>query len=65
MAKTVTIGGRDTGRTGSGSGGGKSGGGSGLEGLTEKEIVSLVKSFTEIKNPQSRKKIIELVKTMA
>ena len=33
--------------------------------VTEKEIVSLVKSFTEIKNPQSRKKIIELVKTMA
>jgi len=32
MAKTVTIGGRDTGRTGSGSGGGKSGGGIGLVG---------------------------------
>lgn len=33
--------------------------------ITEKEIVSLVKAFTEIKSPQSRKKIIELVKTMA
>jgi len=33
--------------------------------VTEKEIVSLVKAFSEIKNPQSRRKIIELVKTMA
>jgi transcriptional regulator with XRE-family HTH domain len=32
--------------------------------VTEKEIVSLIKSFSEVKNPQSRKKIIELVKTM-
>jgi transcriptional regulator with XRE-family HTH domain len=32
--------------------------------VTEKEIVSLVKSFTDIKSPQSRKKIIELVKIM-
>jgi transcriptional regulator with XRE-family HTH domain len=31
---------------------------------TEKEIITLVKSFGEIRNPQSRKKIIELVKTM-
>jgi transcriptional regulator with XRE-family HTH domain len=32
--------------------------------VTEKEIVSLIKSFTDIKSPQSRKKIIELVKIM-
>lgn len=32
---------------------------------SEKEVVSLVKAFTDIKSPQSRKKIIELVKTMA
>lgn len=33
--------------------------------VTEKEIVSLIKAFSEVKNPQSRRKIIELVKTMA
>ena len=33
--------------------------------VTEKKIVSLIKAFSEVKNPQSRRKIIELVKTMA
>jgi transcriptional regulator with XRE-family HTH domain len=33
--------------------------------VTEKEVVNLIKAFSEIKNPQSRKKIIELVKTMS
>ena len=33
--------------------------------VTEKEIVSLIKAFSEVKNPQSRRKIIELVKTMS
>ena len=33
--------------------------------VTEKEIVALIKAFSDIKSPQSRKKIIELVKTMA
>ncbi len=32
--------------------------------VTEKEVISLIKSFSEIKNPQSRKKIVELIKTM-
>lgn len=32
--------------------------------VSEKEIMSLIKAFSEISNPQSRKKIIELVKTM-
>ncbi|GAB4162297.1 MAG: hypothetical protein Tsb006_0340 [Rickettsiaceae bacterium] len=32
--------------------------------VTEKEIVSLIKAFSDIKNPQGRKKIIELIKTM-
>ncbi len=32
--------------------------------ITDKEIVSIIKAFSEIQNPQSRKKIIELVKTM-
>lgn len=32
--------------------------------VTEKEIVSLIRAFSDVKNPQSRKKIIELVKTM-
>ena len=32
--------------------------------LVEKEIVNLIKAFSEISNFQSRKKIIELVKTM-
>lgn len=32
--------------------------------VSEKEIMSLIKAFGEISNPQSRKKIIELVKTM-
>jgi transcriptional regulator with XRE-family HTH domain len=35
------------------------------ESITEKEILNLVKAFGEIKSSQSRKKIIELVKTMA
>ena len=33
--------------------------------VTEKEIVNLIKAFSEIKSLQSRKKITELVKTMA
>lgn len=33
--------------------------------VTEKEIVSLIKSFSEIKIPQVRKKIIELNKAIA
>ena len=33
--------------------------------VTEKEIVSLIKAFSEIKSLQIRKKITELVKTMA
>jgi len=33
--------------------------------VTEKEIVSLIKAFSEIKSAQSRKKITELVKTMS
>lgn len=32
--------------------------------VSEKEIMTLVKAFGEISNPQSRKKIVELVKTM-
>lgn len=32
--------------------------------VSEKEIVNLIKAFGEISSPQSRKKIIELVKTM-
>ena len=32
--------------------------------IDEKEIVALVKNFSEVKNSQARKKIIELVKTM-
>jgi transcriptional regulator with XRE-family HTH domain len=35
------------------------------ESVSEKEIVNLIKAFGEISSPQSRKKIIELVKTMA
>ena len=35
------------------------------EALSEKEIVNLIRDFAEISSPQSRKKIIELVKTMA
>lgn len=31
---------------------------------SEKEIISLIKAFMEVKSSQSRKKIIELVKTM-
>ncbi len=34
------------------------------ETVSEKEIVNLIRAFGEISNPQSRKKIIELVKTM-
>ncbi len=33
--------------------------------VSEKEILSLIKAFGEVSNPHSRKKIIELVKTMA
>ena len=36
-----------------------------IELVSEKEIMSLIKAFGEISNPQSRKKIIELVKTMS
>ncbi len=32
---------------------------------TEKEVVNLIKAFNDIKSPQSRRKIIELVKTMS
>ena len=32
---------------------------------TEKEVINLIKAFNAIQNPQSRKKIIELIKTMA
>lgn len=32
---------------------------------SEKEIVNLIKAFSDIKSSQSRKKIIELVKTMS
>lgn len=35
------------------------------ESVTEKEIVTLIKCFSEIKSSQSRRKIIELVKTMS
>jgi len=35
------------------------------ESVTEKEIVTLIKCFSEIKNAQSRRKIVELVKTMS
>jgi len=35
------------------------------EALSEKEIVNLIKAFGEINSPQSRKKIIELIKTMS
>lgn len=31
---------------------------------SEKEVLTLVKAFTDIKSPQSRKKVIELIKTM-
>ncbi len=33
--------------------------------VTEKEVVSLIKAFSEVKDQQSRKKIIELVKAMS
>lgn len=33
--------------------------------ISEKEIVSLVKAFSEIKSAQSRRKMVELVKTMS
>ena len=32
--------------------------------ISEKELISLIKAFSEIKNSQSRKKITELVRTM-
>lgn len=32
--------------------------------VNEKEIVALIKAFSEVKNPQSRKKITELVRAM-
>ncbi len=32
--------------------------------VAEKEIVQLIKSFSEVKNPHTRKKIIELIKSM-
>ena len=35
------------------------------ESVTEKEIVTLIKCFSEIKSAQRRKKIVELVKTMS
>ncbi|HJK86349.1 MAG TPA: helix-turn-helix transcriptional regulator [Candidatus Megaira endosymbiont of Nemacystus decipiens] len=33
--------------------------------VSEKEVVSLIKSFSEVKNSQTRKKIIELIKSMS
>jgi transcriptional regulator with XRE-family HTH domain len=33
--------------------------------VSEKEIINLIRAFSEIKNPQGRKKIIELVKAMS
>ena len=33
--------------------------------ISEKEIITLIKAFSEIKNSQSRKKITELVRTMS
>jgi transcriptional regulator with XRE-family HTH domain len=33
--------------------------------ISEKEIIALVKAFSEVRNLSSRKKIIELVKTMS
>lgn len=33
--------------------------------ISEKEIIILIKAFSEIKNSQSRKKITELVRTMS
>ncbi len=32
--------------------------------VSEKELISLIKAFGEVKNPQSRKKIIELIRVM-
>lgn len=32
--------------------------------VSEKEVISLIKSFSEVSNPQTRKKIIELIKSM-
>ena len=32
--------------------------------VSEKELIQLIKSFGEIKNSQTRKKIIELIKSM-
>ena len=32
--------------------------------VAEKEIVQLIKSFSEVKNPHTRKKIIEFIKSM-
>jgi transcriptional regulator with XRE-family HTH domain len=32
---------------------------------TEKEVISLIKAFNDVKNPQSRKKIIDLIKAMS
>jgi transcriptional regulator with XRE-family HTH domain len=33
--------------------------------VTEREIITLVRAFCDVRSPQSRKKIIELVKTMS
>ena len=35
------------------------------EAVTEREIISLIKAFSDVRSVQSRKKIVELVKTMA
>ncbi|MGI4776435.1 MAG: helix-turn-helix domain-containing protein [Janthinobacterium lividum] len=35
------------------------------EGVTEKEIISLIRAFSDIKDSQVRKKIVELVKSMS
>ena len=36
----------------------------GNDSATEREIISLIKAFSDVRSPQSRKKIVELVKTM-
>lgn len=34
------------------------------ESVSEKEVINLIRAFSEVKNPQTRKKIIELIKSM-
>lgn len=35
------------------------------DGVTEKEIILLIRAFSDVKDPQVRKKIVELVKSMS